>query len=162
VIGIHVKWGINSLLSNRANLLEKIMASIPPLLKEFEGTSSLFFLSTQCGKVWPSCIEIVTRGSKSGDVDTCCEKGLNSKTSYSMREFLTIALLYFIFKNMIPYLQKGFIITWVYSKTIWGNTSPPITSTPVSNLLGCSYLVLVPCKWVGKGTTNVEQFLYWE
>jgi hypothetical protein len=119
VIGIHVKWGINSLLSNRANLLEKIMASIrPPLLKELEGTSSLFFLSTQRGKVSPSCVEILTRGSKFGDVDTCWEKDLNSKISYSMMELLIIALLYFIFKKMMPYLHKRFIITWVCGKRI--------------------------------------------
>jgi hypothetical protein len=47
---------------------------------------------------------------------------LNSKTSYWMMEFLTIALLYFVFKNLMPYLHKPFIITWVHSKRIWGNT----------------------------------------
>jgi hypothetical protein len=46
VIGIHVPWVINSLLSSGANLLEKIMASIPLLLKELDWTSSLFFWLT--------------------------------------------------------------------------------------------------------------------
>jgi hypothetical protein len=47
---------------------------------------------------------------------------LNWKTSYSMTEFLNIALLYFTFKNLMPYIHKPFIITWVHSKRIWGNT----------------------------------------
>jgi hypothetical protein len=55
VIGIYVKWGINSLLSNRANLLEKIMASIPLLLKELDWdfTSFLFvnLLREKCDQV---------------------------------------------------------------------------------------------------------------
>jgi hypothetical protein len=39
------------------------------------------------------------RGCKFGDVDAYWEKDLISKTSYSMKEFLTIALIYFIFKK---------------------------------------------------------------
>jgi hypothetical protein len=50
VIGIHVKWGINSLLSNRANLLEKIMASIPLLLKELDWDFTSFLCQFGEGK----------------------------------------------------------------------------------------------------------------
>jgi hypothetical protein len=83
-----------------------------------------------------------------------------------MKEYLTIALFYFILflKNTMPYVQKAFIITWVYSKLFWGNAylssnniKPGVTFTWL--LL---FLVLVPCKWVGKGTINVKQFLYLE
>jgi hypothetical protein len=64
------------------------------------------------------CSNGFIRGCKFGDVDAYWEKDLNSKTSYSMKEYLTIELFYFILfkKNTMPYVQKAFIITWVYSK----------------------------------------------
>jgi hypothetical protein len=83
VIGIHVKWGINSFL--KANLLEKIMASIPLLLKELDWDfTSFLFVNLVRESVTKLHGESSSNGfireCKFGDVHAYWEKDLNSKT----------------------------------------------------------------------------------
>jgi len=80
------------------------MASIPLLLKELDWdfTSFLFvnLVRESVTKLHGECSSHgFIRECKFGDVHAYWEKDLNSKTSYSMKEFLTIALFYFIFKK---------------------------------------------------------------